>query len=543
MVNTRRDTRSLAARWWKRPLALICASAATAGVAWAAYDAVLRPAPVAELIPEYVPGFGVVDARQAWDLTSDIRNTKDARKGLLKLEKELGINIATDVLPWAGDVAVAPLAMPKKEMPDLAVLVEVRNPARYYLTMTRLRTRIEREATPHWKGTGYHGVPLRYGYVGKGMDRVPVSTAWLKGWVVVGVGNGSAKRVIDAWQGRKRTLAKNTAWATTLAGIPTDAPIRFGVNTKLAATMAGLPGVPKEMAESSQSVFAEALHDTGDGVRLSISGIPTSAAGLALTKKFAAAAAPVPDGLLERLPQGTFAMAGVSDPGEWWKAYAPIYEMVRDRQGIDHADVNKDLKPVTDMIARMKGAALGVGFDEEQGWGVFGVGDCGSADSAHAGSETLADLVEKGDKKVEMGEDGDTYRVAAPAAPLPGVGTVSPGWKVDGPYLTVTTNVAWLSKPSVGTLPPLPDEARGAPLLARGDFSFVTDFLHKMSALRPAGEGATGKDPVKGWEASRLGDARWSAWMRYSEQGAFTGAVDISNWPWRDAVRGALNGK
>lgn len=531
-------------RWWQRPAALLGLSAAAFGVAWAAYDVALRPAPVAELIPEYVPGFAVVDARHVWDLTADVRNTKEARKALATMEKELHISVAEDILPWAGEIAVAPLSLKQIAHPDIAVLIQVRNPAQYYLTMTRLRTRLEREATPYWKGTGYHGVPLRYAYIGKGKDRLPVSTAWLKGWVVIGAGNGSTKRVIDAWQGRKRTIATNSAWGAAVAGISKDAPVRIGMNLGMVYRELPMPGVPKELVENAQFVFAEAIQDTDDGIRLGYAGVPTSAGSRALMKKFADTTSAPSDGLMDRLPAGTFAAMATGNPGAWWDIYAPMFARMSEGGGVSAAKANSIMKPISDLVHRMTGGvAIGVAHDEKNSWGVSVIGDCGDATAAEAGADDLSDFVESRGARVEIGPSQHEFSLQMPATPVPGGATVAPGWSVDGSYLALSSNKAWLSVPPAATPQPLPEEARGAPFVGRGDFSFIPAVMEQASAFGGDKTKGETKSFEKGWQASGLDGAQWATWGHYRDDGSSTGAFVITHWAWRDALRNAVNKK
>jgi hypothetical protein len=535
----------LAQRWWKKPVAVAAASATAMGAAWAVYDATLKPAPMDALVPEYAAAFGSGDARHVWDITSELRDSPEAKDGIRRMEKELGISVANDVLPWAGRAGAALLSWDPKSShaPNVALFVEVRNPVQYYRTMTRLRTRLEHAATPYWKSTVYDGVPLRYGYLRAPHGRVPVSTAWLRGWMVVGVGNGTTKRIVDTWHGRKRSLATNAAWASALSAVPEDGLLRYGLNTGLLYRGAGLPGVPTELLDRAQSVTAAVMTDTPDGIRMDAASMPTSPASRAYWQKAARELPPVSANLMDRLPDDTFVAAATGNPGVWWDLYEPMFARMFGEAGssgnggmkaVPHsAAIVKGMKPVGDIIHRFEGGiAIGAAYNPTNGWGFVGVGDCATPESAHSAAEAIADMVESHHGKVEIGENGASYSLQGADAQS----RLAPAWGTNGAYLTFASTRPWLASPEIAGGAAMPADSDGAQLVARGNFRFVTALMDQVAGFGKAPEGA--KEAVtNGFSKSRLAEARWVSWSRISPNGTSKGVFELTGWPWREVLR------
>ncbi len=518
------------------------AAVATLGAAWAVYEETMRPGPLEAMIPESAFAFTNGDARWMWDATDELREGPQIRAGLAEMEKELGVSLEEDVVPWAGQVAGAMLSMDPKQ-PQSAFFIEVRNPIQYYATMTRMRTRMEREASRYWKGTGYNGVPLRYSYLGSGKNRIPVSTAWLKGWLVVGVGNGATKRVIDTWQDRKPSLADNSVWANALGQLPEQSVMRFGVNTGMMAQAgpAGMVAMSTQALEMSRAVSAGGLTELDDGFRMVSSTIATAPA----SRRFYGALSTVPtvkEAVLDRLPDGTFFTFAITDPGAWWDAYEPMFSGIlgadaKTREAQEFVDVAMArYEPLTDIIRRFEeGMALGLTYRPERGFGLTLVGDCGTMETARQSADELAGFVRKFDQEVTLSEDGSTYRIPLPEgkAPIP----FQPSWTVSGEYLVLGSHDTWLEAGTGAERIPLSDEARTAQVVSRGDFRFVEPALTQFAPPVAAKKGPSKDDVIQGWRRSGLGEARWWSTSEMRGDGTTHGVGELRNWNWRAALR------
>lgn len=516
------------------------AAVATLGAAWAVYEQTMRPGPLEAMIPESVFAFTTGDARWVWDATQDLREGPAVRAGLAEIEHGLGASFEKDVLPWAGQVAGAVLSMDPKQ-PQSAFFIEVRNPIEYYTTMTRLRTQLEQQASRYWKGTGYHGVPLRYSYLGTGKTRVPISTAWLKGWLVVGVGNGATKRVIDTWQDRKPSIGDNHVWANALGQLPDGSMMRFGVNSGMMPNQ-DLPGVfvmPREAMEMSRGVSVAAVTELSDGFRLNSSAIGTSPA----SRRFYASLSSVPavrEAVLDRLPDGTFLSVGITDPGAWWDAYQPLFSSFLGANAassevgafLDAAMARFD--PLADIVRRFEGGlAVGLSYRPDSGFGLALVGDCGTMETARRSADDLRDFIAKWDQEVVLSQGDTVYHipVEAPGGPI----DFQPAWTVNGELLVLGSHGDWLQPPTGAERIPLPVEARTAQTVSRGDFRFVEPALRQFAPSRESGPSTD--DIIQGWRRSGLGEARWWSTGEMHGDGTARSVGELRGWQWRAALR------
>lgn len=513
------------------------------GAAWAAYEQTMRPDPLETMIPESAIGFLAGDARWLWDATEEVRAIPEVRDGLAELGKELGGSVEADVAPWAGQAAVAVLHAGLKD-PQAAFFIEVRNPIQYYTTMTRIRTRMEREASRHWKGTGYNGVPLRYTYVGSGKTRMPVSTAWLKGWLVVGLGDGTTKRVIDAWQGKKRSVAQNSAWAQTLAALPPQSVSRYGINTGLMSETGPqkMTASMKAATEISRTVQAGALTEISDGFRMVSYATATAPASRRMFGELSRVPA-VNAATLDRLPDGTFYSAVISDPGAWWDAYQPLLRNTLAGSGIEGGKEFMDAvvdryQPVVRILRRSEdGLAIGISYNQEYGFGLSLVGDCGTAEAARASARELKDFVARFDYDVELDENGLVYFVEVPT-PNARI-SFEPAWTASGQYLVAGSHEAWLTPGTGAERLPLPEEATGAQVLGRGNFRFVEPAIAQY-VPETTPKGPSREDILRGWRLSGLEDAHWWSTSVIRADGTTAQAGELRNWKWRAAIRAAV---
>lgn len=531
---------SIRKRLWTAAAALI----ASLGAGAAFYQQVLQPAPLEDLVPESSVGFVTADVRWAWDAARDLREMPDGAKALEDLQEELGFSVEADVVPWAGQVAGVLLSLDRNPMG--AILVEVRNPLQYYKTMTRFRTQIERETTPYWKPADYNGVPLRYAYIGKGKTRVPVSTAWLKGWLVVGIGNGASKRIIDAWQNRKPAIADNSAWASCTGRMPEQRLLWAGFNSGALMPFYKQMGVSPQLVSAGRAISMGAVTDLEDGFRAVSSSTATSPESRNLYAKLVGEVTPVPATLTRRAPDGAFAVFALTNPGAYWDLYKPYFLAAlppASRKDIEKGI--KEMEPLVDAVRSCKeGLAVAVNYREGNGFGVTLIGDCATADAARAASEDLRAFLRKMEAQVTTSGDGATYAIEVGSEQGNEMFSLAPTWRVSDRYVTFATSARWLDPGDSPSWVEMPAEADGAHVTGAGTFGFVEPLIQVFAEEQTKPDYAEGEqgDPivesvVQGWKSSELAGARWSAWSRMREDGTTQGVWEIRDWPWRAALK------
>jgi hypothetical protein len=531
---------SIRKRLWTAAVAVI----ASLGAGAAFYQQALQPAPLEDIVPESAVGFITTDVRWAWDAAKDIREMPDGAKALADLQEELGFSVEADVVPWAGQVAGVLLSLDRN--PTGAILVEVRNPLQYYKTMTRFRTHIEREATPFWKPADYNGVPLRYGYIGKGKTRVPVSTAWLKGWLVVGVGNGASKRIIDAWQNRKPSIADNGAWASCTQRMPEQRLLWAGFNSGALLPFYKQMGLSPKLVSAGRAISMGAVTDLEDGFRAVSASTATSSESRDIYARLVGEVTPVPATLVQRAPDGAFAVFAITNPGAYWDLYRPYFMAgIPPASRQDFEKGIKEMQPVVDAVRACKnGLAIAVTYREGTGFGATLIGDCGAGDAARAASEDLRAFLRKADAQVTTSEDGSTYAIEVGKDAGDKMFPFAPTWRVSDRYVTFATSAQWLDPGDSPSWVEMPAEAAGAHVTAAGTFGFVEPLLQVFASQQTSPDAGAEQqdDPVmeammQGWKSSEMGAARWSAWSRMREDGTTDGAWEIRDWPWRAALK------
>ena len=218
-----------AIRWWHFSGLLILLAMLTlpGSSGYAAQEASLY-----SFIPLESPVTFAVDVPMVWQSTADFRKTPTVDNELQAIEKGLGLSFEKDILPWAGQAACT-LTDFRQDGPGWALLLHIRDPERM-IAPARLATLIQKvlpsgEQTK-WLALEYKGVGIWRTQLTQGTSVLKVATATVDGWLVIAVGDGVIKKIIDARNGSSQSLEKHPLFTRAMGGLPTGAIGQVCVN-------------------------------------------------------------------------------------------------------------------------------------------------------------------------------------------------------------------------------------------------------------------------------------------------------------------------
>jgi hypothetical protein len=493
--------------------------------------------PVLEsVIPDGSVGYACGDAHWLWDNTADVRAEPKVAAGLRQFESQMGFDLEKDVVPWAGNVAVAMLDV-RGANPMVAIYVQVKDQRQFYGTVQRVRAQSERRSGLQWSEERYNGVPVRKAryFTGTGPS-FDVSTFWLKGWLVIGIGNETSERVIDTWQKRTPSIAMNAHWAKALSVVSPDAVAWFGYDGAAMQKVSSGNGLPMPVFRTSETLGVGSITPKPDGFRMESISVPTSPECTKIYTDLATKLKPISPDLLARLPDGAFVTAVVSSPAVW----ADLYKKVLTDSVMDPSQkkaINEGLKqiaPLEAAVHRVTGDAAGaVAWRQGRGFGGVVLADMGNEATAAQTANEITRFAKSHSGKVSSSANGSRFMLNVPDSHAPQL-RLAPTWMASGKYFAFATHPTWLEPATTASRPTLPVEARGATMLAQGDFRPLEPFVADASSAAKPEDRAT----ATGLAAdTRLSTAHWASWSTVEPDGTVRGVGEISGWQWREATK------
>lgn len=493
--------------------------------------------PVLEsVIPDGSIGYTCGDARWLWANTADVRAEPKVAEGLRELEGKLGFSLEKDVMPWAGNVAVAMVDV-RGANPMVAVYIQVKDQRRFYDTVQRVRSESERRSGLQWSEDKYSDVPLRRAMFSTGVGPTfAVSTFWLKGWIVIGIGNGTTERVIDTWQKRTPSIAQNAHWAKALSSVSPDAIAWFGFDGAAMQKVGTSNGLPMPVMHVSDTISVGSVTPKPDGFRVDSLNIPTSPESIKLYQDLAAKLKPISPEVYARLPDGTFATLVVSKPDVWTTLYKKILTdaTVEPQQKRAMDEGLREIAPLEAAVQRITGDAGGaVAWREGQGFGGVVIADVGTEDAAAQAATDITQFARTHNGVVTQSDNGSRFTLTVPANHEPQF-QVSPTWESSGTFITFATHPAWLQPGTSPDRPTIPAEAKGANMIAQGDFRPLTAFVADVTKTARPDEQSMAMGVASD---THLSSAHWVSWSTTESDGTTRGVAEISGWQWREAEK------
>lgn len=497
-------------------------------------------ADITSLIPIDSPVFGVVDSRWGWDATAPVREYPDVSKEVAKTEKELGISFDKDVAPWAGNIGVIMLDM-KKEQPSFAFLVEITDEDKFEQVAKKLGTVAERESKLKWTDVTYNGVKMRRATLNDRFGAgVPITTAVIKGYVLIGAGANTAERVIDTAQGKKPSIEKMPAMTQALATLPEKPVSWFGINGeeyfKLMTKQSPVPMSGDKILKLSGYVGIYSVTENTDEIRMKCTYIATNDTVQSFWKDIKSKTAPVKGDSLKQLPATTFIAAVTTNPSVWWDQYKKIFTSIADQSGQQMAIQQslEQIKPVENVIKRMNGeCALACTYQQKQGFGVVILGETQDKKSAADGARELQQFVST--VGVNAVQKGSLYQLPQTKFNFDQFkGMVC--WSATDNWLKLSSSPVCISGTSSSKLE-LSDEAIGSDFAAAGNFAFLPMLLKEISGSKEITE-----EDVDAIQTIGFNKAEWQAWGTIDLDGKSSHSeLCITNWDWRKALAAGLD--
>jgi len=428
-----------------------------------------------------------VDVPLLWQSTADFRTNPMIGGGLQNLEKELGISIANDVLPWAG-LAAFTVTDSRPDNPGGAILLQIRD-TEHMMSSARVEALLQKilqsgEQTK-WLALEYKGIPIRRFEMPQGRSVLKVATATVDGWLVIAIGDGAIRAVIDARDGSIPALMQHPLFGRATGGLPAEAIGQVCVNGQgiLAQAQKSGPAAPQvNDAELGKSFLAGAVTYTNDNLQLDTTYCTSSVKTQAMLKQLNADVGAISGASLAQQPEGAFATLLIANPDKW---LGDIEQFIMnsvggaeegDATGMEMAGIN-GLRPVLKQFT----GELGVSgaWRDGKGFGVTLAGQAGANDGAVAAAKTLDKFLQE---MMQMPVEVKDNLYTIPAIQGGGMFTMLPCWTARDQWLLGASHPDWLAPRAAQPALALPEYAQGANLAAFGNFSFMQPMMKTMGA-------------------------------------------------------------
>lgn len=502
------------------------------------YALVLRffppTAPISALIPEECPVFATADGPWWWQSTQDIRTSPKVKTALQDAEKEMGLSVDKDVMPWVGRVGIAVFDMERNE-PQMIVFAEVRNRTEFLKHYPQLQKSMAKGTKTAWTEKKYKGVTIRFARMDSGSTRV-VSAGQVGGWLVVGIGENSIERAIDAWKGDTPSLQKNKAWVKAQGQLPKQQRLFIGMTGRGLLKLVGRnnPMAQTQLmtTDAANYQMATVMTDDADGLRFESISVANSDKLRARMKALAAKVKPVQGDIISQLPEGTVIAGILSNPNAWWELskQGMIDSMQDPTRRMMMTQQMAMLKPFEEVLGTCTGEfGFSLQWRKQDGFGFALLGETESAANAKGAAEKLnAALVAH---KVVAQKANGFYKIALPMPPSKNF-KLMPCWTAKDAWLKFSSYPTWITKQPKSAPLQLPTEARGAMSVTLVNLQFLPDFLTQLEQEH-AGNPAT-FDKIRTLHLETL---QLVAYSTMAEDGATSHSVcELKHWDWRKAV-------
>jgi len=510
-----------------------------------------RTPPLEALLPQNVALVVAADAAWWWDALKDLRQQPDVRRVLADVERDLGLSLEEDLFSWVGQVGVGVLGVGRRypELPELVVCAQVRDWRALLDRITQLRSKAEKKAEASWSETSYNGVSLyRMTVRRRYQSDVVVEAGVVKGWVIVGIGEGATEKVIDAWQGRAPSLKQSAAWTQAFAHLPSQRVAWWGMNAQEllresansedSVGFFGLGSVELSLLSllSFDSVTVTALRAESDGLQLHEVSVPLSEETRNLLRELKAKMKPLQGNVLQRLPEGTVFAVAFSNPDGWVEYFeTAMREVVRargERYEMDFLERDlREIEPLRDVLRRFPGeCGAALVWEERFRFRRFGfllMGEAKSESAAREAAQDLARLWEREGERVET--RGDFFT-------LPNQGIC---WRVKDKWLTLSTNPRWLWASLGESKLQLPKDSREAMVAGVGSLRFLPSLLNQLEQeARYDSERDSERKLIASCRKLQLERAQGEVRWEIAPQGNWQKTVvNLSGWQWRQALK------
>ena len=492
-----------------------------------------RSPPLEALLPADTAAVVSVDTPWWWRTSASLRAQPQVREAIARAEKEAGLSFEDDVAPWVGQVGVAVLKADESH-PQIVVCARVRDYAAFARCLARLRSRAEsRGKGGAWTDSSHDGVSLQgtTAHSGGGPG-LTIKGGFVRGWIIVGIGDGAEEKALDAWSGRTPSLASSAVWKKVLALLPPAPVFWMGGDTH---ALSSSPAQARAWNDQpyAQNVAVSALSDKGDGLEMDVVNCPKTDAGRAFWRKIKGGAQPVTGEALARLPDSTAVAMLVNDPGGWWERTRARAEEAMDAD--QRAQFNQALAqagPLQEILRHFSGqCAAGAQWQTGHGFGLVTTAEAdGPAAPEKAASDLTAWVQKQGDP---IRQDGSLRRLAKAEDYTPARGySFCPCWQPQDRWLTGGSDPDWLRAPSGHPALQFPTEAHQADFVVLGSFRALPALLDEQGARFGAGP-----DTLAAVRRLGLEDAQWTAWLAMAPDGDWQRvSVSLRHWKWRPAL-------
>ncbi len=443
------------------------------------------------LVPLASPVTASVDVPWLWKTTAGLRNNPMAGSGLQAMQASLGLSFENDVLPWAGQAAFAVTDV-HQDGPSFALFVQIRD-AEHMIPSARLEAVLQRmlagQSRINWSAMDYKGVAIRRTEITRGKSVLKVAMATVDGWLVIAVGDGVIRKVIDTSNGAIPSLASHPSFVRAMGDLPDGAVGQFCVNgqgiltqiQQYDASMAPLMAQQLKDSEVGKFFIAGAMTDPDNNLQFDAVYCSTSPTTQATLKQLRADAGTVSGASLARLPEGAFATLLIPNPDKW---VAAVEQLFVDAAGSDsdaRAKIQQRFANIDGLRAVLQRCPGELGISgawrEGQGFGVTVAGQAGTPDDATSAAAALSSFLEKQQMKVDN-KDG-LYTLPATKGGVELFSTLV-CWTTRQQWLLAASHPDWVAQPAVKPPLELPSIANNANFAAFGNFSFVPSLAKSL---------------------------------------------------------------
>lgn len=516
-----------------------CVAILIAVLVCVAYYLFTKTAPLSAMLPEKSPLVIALDANWAWNAIEDVRKDPDAGKSIAEAEKEMGLSIDKDIMPWIGQIAIVPTEIGPMGPPKVAFFVQVSNWPKLLQSEKKLQQMTEKSAGSKWTNYSYKGVTLSKLEMGAGQPAVAAGR--VGGWFVVGMGADVVEKIIDVSQGRATSLAKNAAWSKALAKMPKKPVFWYGMDMaeylamfrKLSPMSAMMPPSVMEM---SNSVAVIALTEKPDELRLDGFSVANSDKVRQMMKDLKGDMKPVSDKAFKQLPEGTVLALMMSSPGKLWEKYkAMLLDMSQTPEQRRQMEAGfKQGEAIEKALNRLTGqCALGLVWSDKTGFGLSLVGETDSSSNAQSASADVARFMTEVGLRME--HKGDVYSIPSVAAHEEFF-SGTPAWGSRSEWFVFATKPEWVRGGVMNSMA-FPSELNGVDSGVVADFKFLDSVLAKAEKSVPA----SGKEEMAVVRGMGMDKAKLLGWGSTDPNGEWSqSTMVLNNWEWRKAIKGVL---
>ncbi len=399
-------------------------------------------------------------------------------------EKELGVSLSSDVLPWVGRLGYT-LMQTKAGSPAALLLLEIRDQTAFDKALPLLQTKLEALADLKWTTTTYTGVDLRYAPIPGG-----TSLAWgqFGGWLVIGVGDGAIRQGIDVWKGNVPALSENAGWAKMSADVPTPRGCMFCLQgdalAKLLDAALGAKTV-NTAALQGLDVFGS-MTELADSARIELCSTHAATAQRQQLVAFKGTLTPPDEKALTQFPRGAIATLLSSNPGAWLDAVQHTllgFAVDADDQQ-SMKDIFTPLQPLFPLLHAVSGAfGVSAHWTKENGFGLAAAGNTGNTMQAKLQVLLLSEFVKTlmPDLPMPLEVKDDVVSVTKEMELNNDTLHLKACWMAKDGWLIVASAPEWITAPAIADIM-LPTPAQGADCALMADLGFVTTLKEQLEA-------------------------------------------------------------